>query len=204
MNETGGRDAAAAASASSDAAAGASPSTGAREQQQPQELAGPLLAAIRTSRAAAPARTGSGSSSPAHTPQARLLGLLPASHAPRSPGGGSRLGAKPRSPSTPADAAVCRICLEEGALDRPCGCTGTLAHAHQECIQRWINERGSMKCEICEQVGAPPRRAQLGAQPGAAEAGAAARPPRLDACVPVPEQPRAPPGGSAHQRPRAP
>ncbi len=50
---------------------------------------------------------------------------------------------------------MCRICLEEDSqdnLDKPCGCTGTLAYAHSSCIQRWINERGSLTCEICERV----------------------------------------------------
>jgi hypothetical protein len=145
-------------------ASGAPPSGGpgagsptARHASAPsdRELAGPLLAAIRTSRAAAPAAptSGSASSSPAGTPQARLLAGMSPSHSHRSPGGP---GAKPRSPNTPKDMVVCRICLEEddpSQLDRPCGCTGTLAYAHCECIQRWINERGHLVCEICEQVG---------------------------------------------------
>ena len=50
--------------------------------------------------------------------------------------------------------ACCRVCLEEDsvkALAQPCCCTGTMSHAHTECIQRWIVEKGDMLCEICKQ-----------------------------------------------------
>ncbi len=49
---------------------------------------------------------------------------------------------------------LCRICLEEDALERleqPCGCTGTQRHAHHSCIQKWVNEKGNTECEICHQ-----------------------------------------------------
>ena len=55
-------------------------------------------------------------------------------------------------------AAVCRICLEAegegGAEDaapllQPCRCAGTAGHVHQACLQRWINEKGDRRCEIC-------------------------------------------------------
>ncbi|ONI19253.1 hypothetical protein PRUPE_3G267400 [Prunus persica] len=48
----------------------------------------------------------------------------------------------------------CRICQEEDFMDKleaPCLCNGTLKFAHRDCIQRWINERLSMICEICKQ-----------------------------------------------------
>ncbi|CAB4275029.1 unnamed protein product [Prunus armeniaca] len=48
----------------------------------------------------------------------------------------------------------CRICQEEDFMDKleaPCLCNGTLKFAHRNCIQRWINERLSMICEICKQ-----------------------------------------------------
>lgn len=49
---------------------------------------------------------------------------------------------------------LCRICLEEealSALETPCGCTGTQRYAHQECIQKWVNEKHHTTCEICDQ-----------------------------------------------------
>lgn len=51
-------------------------------------------------------------------------------------------------------ADACRICFDEdtiSALEQPCGCTGTQRYAHHACIQKWINEKGHLKCEICEQ-----------------------------------------------------
>jgi len=49
---------------------------------------------------------------------------------------------------------LCRICLEEdtiGNLDSPCGCAGTQRWAHRTCIQRWVTEKGNLKCEVCGQ-----------------------------------------------------
>ncbi|KAM1015349.1 hypothetical protein ACFX2I_045126 [Malus domestica] len=48
----------------------------------------------------------------------------------------------------------CRICQEEDylhKLEAPCRCNGTLKFAHRDCVQKWINERLSMTCEICNQ-----------------------------------------------------
>ena len=64
----------------------------------------------------------------------------------RSSGSGTASGEKYQ--------ALCRICLEEDSLpnlEAPCGCTGTQRHAHKACIQRWIDEKGHLKCEICDQ-----------------------------------------------------
>lgn len=52
------------------------------------------------------------------------------------------------------DIALCRICLEEdnaSDLEIPCGCAGTQRWAHHSCIQRWVEEKGHLKCEICGQ-----------------------------------------------------
>ncbi|GAX84325.1 hypothetical protein CEUSTIGMA_g11747.t1 [Chlamydomonas eustigma] len=49
---------------------------------------------------------------------------------------------------------LCRICLEEdtaGNLESPCGCAGTQRWAHRACIQRWVTEKGNLKCEVCGQ-----------------------------------------------------
>lgn len=62
--------------------------------------------------------------------------------------GGSAGGSKDK------EVGLCRICLEEDTLSQletPCACTGTQRHAHHECIQRWINEKGHLRCEICDQ-----------------------------------------------------
>lgn len=32
----------------------------------------------------------------------------------------------------------------------PCECTGTCAYVHTECLEHWVLERGSSKCEVCK------------------------------------------------------
>ncbi|GIL44141.1 hypothetical protein Vafri_1670 [Volvox africanus] len=52
------------------------------------------------------------------------------------------------------ESGLCRICLEEDSLnnlEQPCACAGTQKYAHHECIQRWVNEKGHLRCEICDQ-----------------------------------------------------
>ncbi|KAH7685012.1 Zinc finger RING/FYVE/PHD-type protein [Dioscorea alata] len=52
----------------------------------------------------------------------------------------------------------CRICQEEGEegdMESPCACNGTLKFAHRKCIQRWCNKKGDITCEICNQVYTP-------------------------------------------------
>ncbi|MQL88023.1 hypothetical protein Taro_020576 [Colocasia esculenta] len=59
----------------------------------------------------------------------------------------------------------CRICQEEDSiknLDTPCACSGSLKYAHRACVQRWVNEKGDLTCEICHEpykhgYVAPPR-----------------------------------------------
>ncbi|GFR40376.1 hypothetical protein Agub_g925 [Astrephomene gubernaculifera] len=66
----------------------------------------------------------------------------------RSVPGGSDAGAPKGEPM------LCRICLEEDSvsnLEQPCACAGTQKYAHHECIQRWVNEKGHLRCEICDQ-----------------------------------------------------
>uniref|UniRef100_A0A1D1Z719 E3 ubiquitin-protein ligase MARCH2 n=1 Tax=Anthurium amnicola TaxID=1678845 RepID=A0A1D1Z719_9ARAE len=48
----------------------------------------------------------------------------------------------------------CRICQEEDNiknLDTPCVCSGSLKYAHRACVQRWVNEKGDLTCEICHE-----------------------------------------------------
>ncbi|KAL6009206.1 hypothetical protein ACLOJK_022433 [Asimina triloba] len=58
----------------------------------------------------------------------------------------------------------CRICQEEDHiknLETPCGCSGSLKvlchllcivqFAHRKCVQRWVDEKGDITCEICHQ-----------------------------------------------------
>ncbi|KAL9684487.1 hypothetical protein QQ045_021927 [Rhodiola kirilowii] len=48
----------------------------------------------------------------------------------------------------------CRICQEEDNsynLEVPCACSGSLKFAHRKCVQRWCDEKGNIKCEICQQ-----------------------------------------------------
>ncbi|KAJ0972345.1 hypothetical protein J5N97_020304 [Dioscorea zingiberensis] len=56
------------------------------------------------------------------------------------------------------EAIECRICQEEGEegeMESPCACNGTLKFAHRKCIQRWCNKKGDITCEICNQVYTP-------------------------------------------------
>ena len=49
----------------------------------------------------------------------------------------------------------CRICLEAGDgsnLVMPCECAGTCKYVHRECLEHWILERGSARCEVCKTV----------------------------------------------------
>ncbi|KAL0296442.1 UNVERIFIED_CONTAM: hypothetical protein Sradi_6696300 [Sesamum radiatum] len=51
----------------------------------------------------------------------------------------------------------CRVCQEETEevlINLGCQCRGGLAKAHQSCIIKWFNTRGSNKCEICQQIAA--------------------------------------------------
>lgn len=45
----------------------------------------------------------------------------------------------------------CRICLStEPILIQPCKCSGTLSYTHLACLQAWVEQRGSMSCELCQ------------------------------------------------------
>ena len=49
---------------------------------------------------------------------------------------------------------TCRICYEadpDGELISVCGCTGSLALVHKECIEKWIRISKRKNCEICHQ-----------------------------------------------------
>jgi len=68
--------------------------------------------------------------------------------------------------------ADCRICHEEEEIARmeaPCLCSGSVKYAHRPCIQRWCDEKGNIKCEICGQdyrnFSAVERRAQPDGEP---------------------------------------
>ncbi|KAL4504361.1 hypothetical protein ABPG72_009807 [Tetrahymena utriculariae] len=48
----------------------------------------------------------------------------------------------------------CRICLDQGetpdsAVCIPCKCSGSMKYVHVECLQAWIIQKKSLKCEIC-------------------------------------------------------
>lgn len=46
----------------------------------------------------------------------------------------------------------CRICLAADNQDdivQPCNCSGTVQHAHMECLKAWVAERCSLECELC-------------------------------------------------------
>jgi hypothetical protein len=48
----------------------------------------------------------------------------------------------------------CRICLsEENEKDivSPCDCKGSVKYVHKECLQKWVDVKGSLKCDICKE-----------------------------------------------------
>ena len=48
----------------------------------------------------------------------------------------------------------CRICLEVSrteALISPCACRGSSEYVHQACLESWVTESRSTKCEICRE-----------------------------------------------------
>ena len=58
------------------------------------------------------------------------------------------------------DDRICRICLDSAALDaplvQPCKCSGTQAHVHVACLQRWQNTHHHLTrrniCPVCRNV----------------------------------------------------
>jgi hypothetical protein len=51
--------------------------------------------------------------------------------------------------------AECRICLSAGSTDQelfqPCACAGTMGYTHPACLAAWVQEKGSLTCELCKQ-----------------------------------------------------
>ncbi|VVC27778.1 Zinc finger, RING-CH-type,Zinc finger, RING/FYVE/PHD-type [Cinara cedri] len=50
-------------------------------------------------------------------------------------------------------AVFCKICLSGGSdeqlLIQPCTCKGSMGHVHLSCLERWLNENGVGRCELC-------------------------------------------------------
>lgn len=48
----------------------------------------------------------------------------------------------------------CRICHQSEAqtnsqIISPCKCSGTMAHVHRECLERWVTLAAATCCDIC-------------------------------------------------------
>lgn len=50
---------------------------------------------------------------------------------------------------------ICRICLAPGSADleliQPCACSGTMGCTHAACLTAWVQAKGSLTCEICQE-----------------------------------------------------
>jgi hypothetical protein len=50
---------------------------------------------------------------------------------------------------------ICRICLSPGSADlelvQPCACAGTMGYTHAACLAAWVQAKGSLTCEICQE-----------------------------------------------------
>lgn len=50
---------------------------------------------------------------------------------------------------------VCRICLSAGSAEhqlvQPCACAGTMGYTHAACLTAWVQEKGDLTCEVCQQ-----------------------------------------------------
>lgn len=46
---------------------------------------------------------------------------------------------------------ICRICYESEPDDliEPCNCKGSMGTMHKSCLEHWLSERISKKCELC-------------------------------------------------------
>lgn len=72
-----------------------------------------------------------------------------------------------------AEEACCRFCFDEGVLEAPCECDGSLKFVHLRCLQRWQSEQmlqGSCegggeatRCQVCKApyTTPPPRASEL-------------------------------------------
>lgn len=149
----------------------------ARPMSSPE--AEPLLGRPGSDAEAAAAADGRVAAAGAPAPACVTPTAAPTSAAPTS--------AAAEQPAAAAQPPLCRICLQEDepeALEAPCSCSGSMRWAHNECIQRWIDEKHDMKVplHVCvcrtERGGACtalPRLARVAWRPQAG-AHAAARP----------------------------
>lgn len=50
--------------------------------------------------------------------------------------------------------SLCRICfgtsIDDSDLIEPCLCKGTIAKVHRNCLERWLNLRQTVKCDLCQ------------------------------------------------------
>ena len=54
--------------------------------------------------------------------------------------------------SAESSGIFCRICHEgdgKEELISPCKCAGTMGLIHVSCIEKWLSQAGTSKCEIC-------------------------------------------------------
>ena len=60
---------------------------------------------------------------------------------------------QPNATISTNSAILCRICYssENGKeqLLQPCNCSGTMGLLHRTCLERWLSQSNSTRCEIC-------------------------------------------------------
>jgi len=129
------------------------------EEQQQERL--PLLSSAVTARHATHTAGAAACEQPSSTPSGDVPAVVVkvsagAVSSPKFPGKCKAMSPLHRSASTASlggDIGVCRICLEDdtlSSLESPCACTGTQMYAHHACIQKWVNEKHTIRCEICD------------------------------------------------------
>mmetsp|Transcript_26218 Transcript_26218/g.57259 ORF Transcript_26218/g.57259 Transcript_26218/m.57259 type:complete len:324 (-) Transcript_26218:1020-1991(-) len=132
----------------------------ARDAEQPEETQSLLRSTAETQQDQNEEGGSNQEGAEGHTPSVDSAVASPSKQLPPVPAqaasgaSASSLSSEGRDALGPKETGICRICLEEdhvSKLEHPCGCSGTQRFAHHACIQRWVEEKGNIRCEVCAQ-----------------------------------------------------